>query len=78
MFLVVGFDFNFVTVNDELGAEAERLALQDQVDLFDGLISLLPGRAVGDLIRVELKINATDGDDFHLMGGEFSTKRSSA
>jgi hypothetical protein len=39
---------------------------------------LLPGRAVGDLIRVELKINATDGDDFHLMGGEFSTKRSSA
>jgi hypothetical protein len=50
----VGFDFNFVPVDDELGTEAERLAFQGQVDVFDGLIRLLFRCAVGDLIRVEL------------------------
>ena len=72
------FDFNFVTMDNELGTKAERLTLQGQVDVFDGLIRLFFLGAVGDLIRVELEIDAPDGDDFHLMQGWFSTKSSSA
>jgi len=42
---VLGFDFNFIAVNHELRPEAERFALQRQVDEFNGLIRLLGGRA---------------------------------
>ena len=63
---------------DELRAQAERFALQGQIDGFDGLFCLCFRLAVGDLIRVELEINATDGDGFHLVHGRFSTKSSSA
>jgi len=59
-------------------AYCQRMALQGQLDVFDCLIRLFILCAVGDLIRVELEINAADGDDFYLMQGWFSTKSSSA
>ena len=72
--MVLGFDFNFVTMDDELGTETKQFPLQGQVDVFDGLSCLLFHCAMRDLISVELEVNAADGDDFNLMQGEFSTR----
>jgi len=63
--VVVGFDFNLVRVNEQLGAEAERFALQGEVDEFNGPVHLDGGWAMRDLIGVELKVEPADGDDFH-------------
>ena len=65
-------------MDDELGAEAERFALQDQVDEVNRFTCLLLRCAMRDLIRVELDFHTMDGDDFHLMQGLFSTRSSSA
>ena len=63
---MVGFDFNFVPVHEQLGTEAERLPLERLVDEFNGLIHLLRGSAVGDLTGIKLEVEPADGDGFHL------------
>ena len=52
--LVVGFDFNLVAVREQLGTEAERFALQREIDKFDGPVRLGGGRAMRDLVGIEL------------------------
>jgi hypothetical protein len=63
--MFMGFDFNFVPVHDQLGAEAERFALQGEVNEGNGLIHLFSGRAMRDLAGIKLKIEPADGDGFH-------------
>lgn len=62
---MVGFDFNLVAVNEQLGTEAERFALQREVDEFNGPVHLDGSRAMRDLIGVELKVEPANGDGFH-------------
>jgi hypothetical protein len=63
--VVVGFDFNLVAADEQLGAQGERFALQREIDEFNGPVHLDGGRAMGDLIGVELEVEPTDGDGFH-------------
>ena len=50
-----GLDLNFVAVSDELGTEAKRFPLQDQVDDVHGLTRLIVAVAVRDLSGVKLQ-----------------------
>ena len=64
----VGMDFDLIRVKADLGAQAERLALEAQIDEFDGLNSLLSRLAVGQLVGVELKIELVNSDDGSHLG----------
>ncbi len=56
-------------MSEELGAEAEGLPLQGQVDEIDGLPGLLLDGPSRDLVGVELKVESADGDGFHALSG---------
>jgi len=62
---LAALDFNLVGVRVELGTETEGFALQREVDQSDGLIGLLLGGTVRDLVGVELKVQTPDGDGLH-------------
>jgi hypothetical protein len=62
---LVGFDFNFIPVDDELRPEAERFALQRQVDEFNGLVHLSGRVAMSDLPGIKLQVEPANGDGFH-------------
>lgn len=48
-----------------MSCEAVGLALQDEIDLFDGLLELGFRGAGGGLIGIELQDQPMEGDDFH-------------
>ena len=52
---LTGLDFYLVAVSDELGTEAERFPLQDQIDDVHGLTRLIVATAVRDLSGVKLE-----------------------
>ena len=51
----MGFDLDFVRVDDELSPESKWLPLQDQVDEYDGFARLILVVAACDLPGVKLK-----------------------
>ena len=65
--ICVGFNFNFISVHDELGTEAERFTLQGEVNEFNGLIHLSSRSAMRDLAGIKLKVEPADGDAFHVL-----------
>jgi hypothetical protein len=51
----MGFDLDFVGMDDELSPESEWLPLQDQVDEYDGFARLIVVAAACDLPGVKLE-----------------------
>jgi hypothetical protein len=61
-----GIRFDFIRVNKQLSTQPKWLPLQDPVDEFHGLTSLLFAVAVRDLVGIKLKVEAVNSDGFHV------------